>query len=480
MRNTILRSFAVIGVGLAVLLGVLYVATTVDARPPEVLEVRLTQALPSDPRRAPITSSIEVAFSEPVDQEGAAAALRITPEVEGSISWSGTTMTFTPAEPLALETEFEVSIEPGVTDESGNVMTEASEPFSFTTTGRPMVVESDPADGDDGVALQGPILLTFSTLMDTSAVEGALELAPLFPHELRWSGEQLEIVPTLPLAPDRAYEVTIGSEAADAAGVTLGDPFELAFETIEPGLRAQLVVPADDSDGISGTSPLAVFFAEAIDPASVTPDIVSVEPAVAGSIDLVELPGTDGASVLRFTPSAPLPPNTTFEVELSAEIRSAAGGQLAEPETWSFTTGAPLSTLSNQLVFVSARSGVPNLWAMNPDGTGSRQLSAELSPVIDYAVAPDGRSFVVADGRRLVFHRPDGSERRVLTEEGVLEFDPAYAPDSRRIVFGRAAADSGVGLGLWEQAIDAADAAQIELPPELGSAPATAAPGSST
>lgn len=471
MRNALLRSLAVITVGLAVLVGVLYVATTVDARPPEVIEVRLTQAVPSDPQRALITSSIEVAFSEPVEEAGAAAALRITPHVDGSISWSATTMTFTPAQPLALDTEFEVQVAAGVTDEAGNVMGEPSEPFSFETTGRPVVVDSDPADGEDQVPLDAAIVLTFSTLMDTSAVEAALSVAPLFAHDLRWSGDLLEIVPTRPLAPDRAYEITIAPDAADVAGVALGEPFSLAFETLEAGIEVDAVVPADGSDGISGSSPIAIYFAGQVDPDSVTDELLVLEPDHAGSIDLVQLPGADGASVLRYTPSSPLPPNTTFEVELSSEVRSLDGGRLAEPRQWTFTTGAPLTTLSNQLVFLSDRSGVANLWAMNPDGTGPRQLSAELSPIVDYAVAPDGRSFVVADGRRLVVQRPDGSERRMLTDEGFLEFDPTYAPDSRRLAFGRADAETGAGLGLWEVDTGGGDSRPIELPQELQASP---------
>ena len=44
MRAVLLRSLAVIGVGAVVLAGVLYVASTVDARGPTVLEIRLTAA----------------------------------------------------------------------------------------------------------------------------------------------------------------------------------------------------------------------------------------------------------------------------------------------------------------------------------------------------------------------------------------------------------------------------------------------------
>jgi hypothetical protein len=151
-------------------------------------------------------------------------------------------------------------------------------------------------------------------------------------------------------------------------------------------------------------------------------------------------------------------------VELAAGLRAQDGGLLAEPLTWTFTTGAPQATLSNQVLFLSDRSGVTNVWAMNPDGTGQHQVSAELDPVLDYAAAPNGGSLVVADGRRLVFLRADGSERRVLTDATHLEFDPTYAPDGSRIAFGRADASTGEGLGLWTWEVGAGSATELELP----------------
>jgi hypothetical protein len=100
---------------------------------------------------------------------------------------------------------------------------------------------------------------------------------------------------------------------------------------------------------------------------------------------------------------------------------------------------------------------------MNPDGTGQRQLSAELRPVLDYAVAPDGRGFVTGDGRALTLHAADGEERRVLTEDGLIEFDPSYAENGRTIVFGRADAGTGTGLGIWTRDADGADARRLAL-----------------
>jgi hypothetical protein len=135
--------------------------------------------------------------------------------------------------------------------------------------------------------------------------------------------------------------------------------------------------------------------------------------------------------------------------------------------SWSFTTGAPSATLSNQVVFLSDRAGITNLWAMNPDGSNQRQLSAELSPITTYAVAPDGRSFLTGDGAAITWQRADGTARQVLTDPAVVEFDAAYSPDGTAITYGRADPALGSGLGLWMRDADGSDPRPIELPPGL-------------
>jgi hypothetical protein len=475
MRGVVIRSLAVIGVGGVVLAGVLYVASTVDARPPTVVGISLTQPVADDAQLALINTSIEVAFSEPVEPESATDALRIEPAVDGTTSWSGSTLIFTPADPLELDTEYVVAVDTSVRDLNGNRMEEAPEPFDFVTAGRPTLVEAEPADGSDDVALDSVIRLTFSTLMDTASVEAELRIEPALQHELRWSGEVLEIVPSAPLEADRRYRVGIGPDAADAAGVRLGEAAAIEFRTLAPGLSIQAMIPADGVDGIAVSTSIALVFDRPIDPASVEADQLVIEPDVAGTLDVVALAGDEpiegdpeGAGrMLRFTPSGPLPPNTTFAVELRPGLAAVDGGELAEATAWTFTTGAPPSTLSNQITFLTDRAGVANVWAMNPDGTGQRQISTELSPVVEYVVAPDGSSLVVADGRRLVYLRTDSDERRVLTEEGTWEFDPAYAPNGQVLVYARADAVTGEGSGLWTWDVGGGAPTALELPAEI-------------
>jgi Bacterial Ig-like domain len=476
MRSAVLRTLAVIGIGAALLVGVLYVASTVDARAPEVVDIRLTQPVDDEPDLALITTSIEVAFTEAVEMARAERALGIEPSVDGNVSWSGSTMIFTPSDPLALETVYTVTLDDGVVDLAGNEMVTIPGPFVFETAGRPTLVETDPIDGAADVPLDDPIALRFSTLMDTASVEEELRLLPTFAHELRWSGELLEIVPVEPLTPDRQYEITVGADAADIAGVALGSAARLGFWTVAPGLSVETIVPADGIDGIATSTPIAIVFDRRIDPDTVEDNLLVIEPEVAGTLEVIGLPGDPldpdgGGRVLAFTPSGALPANTTFEVTLLPGVAASSGGGLTDEITWSFTTGAPTLTLSNQVVFLSDRAGIANVWAMNADGTGQRQVSAELASVVDYAVAPDGSSLVVGDGHRLVFVRPDGSERRVLSEEGTVDFDAAYAPDSGRLAFARGDEDTGAPLGLWEWAVGGGDPVAIELPLELGASP---------
>ena len=118
-------------------------------------------------------------------------------------------------------------------------------------------------------------------------------------------------------------------------------------------------------------------------------------------------------------------------------------------------------------MFISDRGSVDNVWAMNPDGTGQRQLSSELSPITMYAVAPDGRSLIVGDGARLVMQEADGGGRQTLTPDGVLEIDPAFSPDGSQIAFGRVDPVTGSGLGLWTKSAAGGDANPVVLPNEL-------------
>ncbi len=459
MRSILVRYLAVVGIGIGLLAAVLFVASTVDARPPFVEEVALTLHASDDDRLALTTTSIEVHFSEPVRTDTAQAAFEIDPAMPGEFSWSGPVLRFTPSDRLPLETDFTISVAAGVVDEAGNRMEEPSEAFAFRTVGPPEVAATDPADGVGEVPLDSAIVVEFTNLMDTASVEEAITIVPAVSFEALWSAERVSLVPTTGLREGTRYEVTIGTDARDSAGIPLETEFQFTFETTSTPVRVTQLVPANGIEGVATTSAVAAILDRELDADADPEDLFSIEPEVAGTLEIVAPPGAAGlldptARIVRFTPSAPLTASTTYRVTLERGLVAADGTRMAEPVAWSFTTAAPQGTLGNQVVFISDRGGVANLWAMNPDGSGQRQVTAELSPVIDYAVSPDGRAVVVGDGAVLVLQDADGSNRRVLTAGDVLEFDPAWSPDGSRIAFGRSELGDGAGLGIWTRAAD--------------------------
>ncbi|MEP7040952.1 MAG: Ig-like domain-containing protein [Chloroflexota bacterium] len=480
-RAVPLRTVVVLAIGVAVLGAILYYASTVDGRGPSVVAITLTQHLSGDEGQALTTTSVEVDFSEPVQRASAEAAFAINPSVNGAFSWSATSLTFTPAARLPLRTSFEVTVQPGVLDRVGNAMTGTPERFEFETVGNPQVVASEPMDAAEEVPIDAPIVLTFSTLMDTASVEGAIRVSPSTEVAMRWRREQLTIVPDAPWEPGRRYTLTIGSGARDQTGTALERPVILSFRAVAPGLTVEALIPRDGVAGISIFSPIALVLDQALDVESVDDEMLTIEPAVAGSLDVVAAPGAAGLRdpaprILRFQPSGPLDPNTTYEVTLRPGLLGADGAGMPAWVSWTFTTGAPTMTLSNQVVFLSDRAGIANLWAMNPDGSNQRQLSAELSPATSYAVSPDGRAFIVGDGAAIIWQRADGIARRLLTDPAVVEFDAAFSPDGSLISFGRADPLLGSGLGLWQRNADGSDPRRIELPSAASASPSAGEP----
>jgi Tol biopolymer transport system component len=100
-----------------------------------------------------------------------------------------------------------------------------------------------------------------------------------------------------------------------------------------------------------------------------------------------------------------------------------------------------LDSLAGMIVFVSGRTGQPELYSLRPDGTGLVQLTdGSLRNVDDPAVSPDGRTMAFTalppGGVRpdIYLMRADGSDLRQFTPE-VPDEAPAWSPDGDRIAF---------------------------------------------
>ncbi|MBI3857107.1 MAG: Ig-like domain-containing protein [Planctomycetes bacterium] len=95
----------------------------------------------------------------------------------------------------------------------------------------PTVVSTAPADTATGVILGAGICVTFSTAMDHPSTEGAFAILPATAGSFSWNGATLIFQPAADLAPNTAYQISIGATAQDSIGTPMGTPFTSGFTT---------------------------------------------------------------------------------------------------------------------------------------------------------------------------------------------------------------------------------------------------------
>jgi hypothetical protein len=459
---------------------VLYNATIVDRRPPSVVGVSLS-ATAGNATVAETFAAIDIELSEPVRQSTVERRFRIDPPIPGTLSWSGTSLIFTPSQGLPTTTRFTVSIDKGFEDLAGNVAPAGLDPWAFETVGRPLVLNTQPAAGVDKVPVDTPLSITFDRLMDPTTVERAVEIQPAASFHASWAGATVTLTWEKPLQFGTTYLVTIDPTATAEDGAKLVDAFTTRFTTVTANLGAGTTVPTDGAAGISVRTSIAVVFDGSIDPGSVG-SALDITPSVQGATDVVTVPtDTSPAAPVGSAetpspstpgrPSGPLAPHTTYTVTLKPVVtRAGSPGQVAQGKTWSFTTGQPTRSGQNQIAFLSAHGGIRNVWLMNPDGSNPRQLTDELVPVAGFDVTGDGSHIAWSAGGQIHIMQIDGGGEQTLTADGRFEYAPLFTPDDRSLIVGRREAD-GVDAGYWLIPLGGGDERQILASgaPPLGS-----------
>ena len=187
-----------------------------------------------------------VTFSEPMNSATITPAtftLKLgTIAVAGTISYLGTTGTFTPTAALAPNTAYTGTVTTGVKDAAGNALA-ANYSWTFTTASAivtdvtpPTVLSSTPVPNATTVAINVAPAAVFSEAMNSTTItsstftlkQGTASVA----GTVTYSGNTAKFAPAAVLAGNTVYTATITTGVKDAAGNALAANYSWSFTTI--------------------------------------------------------------------------------------------------------------------------------------------------------------------------------------------------------------------------------------------------------
>lgn len=152
------------------------------------------------------------------------------------------------------------------------------------------------------------------------------------------------------------------------------------------------------------------------------------------------------ALLTPFTPSPSPSPSPSPAPALAATPIPARFTAAARPPTPTPTrTPTPTGGGAGQLAYVSDVTGLPQVWLMNADGTGQRQITDMPEGACQPAWSPDGATLVfispcafnqeIYPGASLFLINADGTGLVSLPTMPGGDFDPSWSPDGSRIAF---------------------------------------------
>jgi methionine-rich copper-binding protein CopC len=301
-----------------------------------------------------VDGAISAIFNEPVDSTTLTAAtftvaLGSVP-VAGIISYSGSTVTFSPTINLARKATYTATLTTGVRDAAHSAMI-SNYVWTFTTGNGPDIIppnvtETDPTNMATGVALNKRIAVAFSEVLDSLSATSSFTLnnttsggTPVAGF-VTYNGTTAIFTPAATLLPNVTYTGTISNLAKDLAGNALATPYTWSFTTgastdnVPPTVIA--TVPTDGAANIAVNTKVTAVFSKSMDPASINYTSFTVKQGTNSIPGAVTYSGISAT----FSPSANLSPNTKYTASITTDARDLAGNTMTYAYVWTFTTGS--------------------------------------------------------------------------------------------------------------------------------------------
>ncbi|NWJ49972.1 MAG: Ig-like domain-containing protein [Bacteroidetes bacterium] len=286
---------------------------------------------------------VAATFSVPMDPASITTASFTmkngTTSVIGTVTYSGSTASFTPNIALTANTIYTCTITTGAKNVLGTSITN-DYVWTFTTLfTAPTVISTDPENNATGIVLNKVVAATFSVPMNSSTLtsstftlkQGTTAVA----GSVSYSGSTAFFTPSVALIPNTVYTGTITTGAKNMPGTSLANDYVWSFTT--GTFAAPTVIstdPTNNATGVGLNKVVAATFSVPMDPTSLTTASFTIKQGTTSVIGIISYSG----STASFTPNIALTPNTTYTATITTGAKNVLGTTLANDYVWIFTT----------------------------------------------------------------------------------------------------------------------------------------------
>ena len=330
----------------------------------------------------PLNQVITVTFNEtmnPATITGSSFKVDSTSPLAGTISYSGTTATFTPTSPLAANTTYIGRVTTDVKDLNGNALQEEYVwTFSTGLTLTPMIIATDPDANETGVALNKIVSANFNMPMNSATInsttftlkQGTTNIAGV----VNYSGTTASFDPTNLLVANTIYTANISTGVTNVAGVAMATNYTWNFTT--GTMLAPTVIATDPLNNATNVSLSKIVTATFDMPMNALTLTTSTFTLKQGGILLAGTVTYNGTTA-SFNPTDLLAPNTLYTAAITTGAKNLSGVGLATTYIWNFTTG----TLNSPIVISTNPSNNSSGVAVNVTPTASFNMAMDPATI---------------------------------------------------------------------------------------------------
>ncbi len=290
-----------------------------------------------------IDKTITANFSMPMDPATITTATFILRQginpVAGTVSYTGTTATFNPAEDLKPNAVYTGTITVGAKNEAGVPLANKYVWKFSTISSAPNVISTDPVNLATGVVINKTINATFDMPMDPLTLNAATFTLKQGDNVVAGTVSYQENTaffnPSIVLAINTVYTATITTGAKNVGGIPMESNYVWTFTTgtvLAP--KVILTDPVSNASGVVLDKVVTATFNMPMDPLTLTTATFTLRHGANSVQGVVSYTGTTAS----FASSASLLPGTVYTANITTGAKNLAGVPLANNYTWTFTT----------------------------------------------------------------------------------------------------------------------------------------------